>query len=98
PLLREVAYEQLSHAARADRHRRAAEVAATPVGRARHLGLASRYQPNDATLRDRAADELARAGVGLLDVGRFREGSELVHRALELGHGDSRTLLRLAQA
>ncbi|MBV8194648.1 MAG: AAA family ATPase [Candidatus Dormibacteraeota bacterium] len=98
PLLREVAYEQLPHAARAERHRRAASVATTTVGRARHLGLAARYTPDDQQLQDDAADELARAGIELLEVGRFREGSQLVHRALELGHDDSRTLLRLAQA
>ena len=98
PLLREVAYEQLPHAARADRHRRAAAVAATEVGRARHLALAARYQPNDALLREEAAAHLARAGVALLDAGRFRDGSALVERALDLGHAQPRTLLRLAVA
>ena len=98
PLLREVAYEQLPHAARAERHRRAATVASTAAGRARHLGLAARYLPGDAGLRAEAAAELARAGITQLDAGRFGDGSQLVQRALDLGHADPRTLLRLAQA
>ncbi len=98
PLLREVAYEQLPHAARGRRHRKAAAVASTAVGRARHLGLAASYLADDPALRREAAEELGRTGAELLAAAQFRDGITLAHRAVELGHADPDTLLRLAEA
>jgi class 3 adenylate cyclase/tetratricopeptide (TPR) repeat protein len=97
PLLREVAYEQLSHAARGEWHRRAAAVAATDEGAARHLGLAAGYL-DDPELRRSAAAELSRTGTAMLASARFRDGVQLLRRAVELGAADPATLLRLAQA
>src|SRR5438132_934921 len=97
PLLREVAYEQMTHTARGDRHRRAAAVASTSLGRARHLGLAARYLPDDAELRQQAATELGRAGVELLAVSHVRDGLQLLRRGLELGLDDPEALLQLAE-
>jgi class 3 adenylate cyclase/tetratricopeptide (TPR) repeat protein len=98
PLLREVAYEQLSHAARGERHRRAATVAETQHGRARHLALAATYIPSDESLRAEAAETLAAAGTSLLEGADFRGGVELLRQAVELGHGKPESLIRLAQA
>ncbi len=98
PLLREVAYEQLPHSARGRRHRTAAGVAATPLGRARHLGLAARYLSSDSRLREEAAASLASTGIAVLETSDFRGGIELLRQAVALGYEDPRTLIRLAQA
>jgi len=98
PLLHEVAYEQLPRATRGERHRRAADVAATDLGRARHLGLAAGYLSEDAALRDRAADALAAAGIELVERSNYRGGIDLLRQAVDLGERDPYTLLRLAQA
>jgi class 3 adenylate cyclase/tetratricopeptide (TPR) repeat protein len=97
PLLREVAYEQLPHAARGERHRKAAAVAATPLGRARHLGLAATYVTTDGNLRDEASASLASTGLELLETTDFRGGVELLRQAVALGHADPDVLIRLAQ-
>jgi len=98
PLLREVAYEQLPHASRGQRHRKAAAVAATPLGRARHLGLAAAFLSADAPLRDEASESLAATGLLLIDGPDFRGGIELLRQAVALGHADAKTLIRLVQA
>ena len=98
PLLREVAYEALPRSARGDRHRRAAAVAATSQGRARHLGFAVDYLSDDTELRGEAALALALAGRELIDSLRLREGTGLLARAVELGHEDVEDLLALARA
>ena len=97
PLLREVAYEQLPHATRGERHRQAAAVAATSLGRARHLGLAAAYVPADTALRDAAAAELGHTGLELLAGFHVRDGLELLRRAFELGFAEPAALLRLAE-
>jgi class 3 adenylate cyclase/tetratricopeptide (TPR) repeat protein len=98
PLLREVAYEQLPHALRGDLHRKAAAVAETRLGRARHLGLAASYLPHDAALHEDAAATLAATGIELLEGPDFRGGMELLRQAVRLGHADPQSLIRLAQA
>ena len=97
PLLREVAYEQLPHTTRGERHRQAAAVAATSLGRARHLGLAASYVPADTALRDAAAAELGQAGLELLAGSHVRDGLELLRRAFQLGFAEPAGLLRLAE-
>src|SRR5438309_6232773 len=87
----------MTRPARGDRHRRAAAVASTSLGRARHLGLAARYLPDDAELRQQAATELGRAGVELLAVSHVRDGLQLLRRGLELGLDDPEALLQLAE-
>ena len=98
PLLREVAYEQLSHATRGERHRRAAAVASTSLGQARHLGLAATYLPQDKQLCADAATALAASGLELLARSHFRDGIQLMQRAVDLGFDDPAGLLRLAEA
>jgi len=98
PLLQEVAYGQLPHATRGELHCRAAEVASSDLGRARHLRLAAGYLPADPSLRERGAGALAATGLDLLDHFNFRGAIELLRQAVELGHREPPTLLRLAQA
>ncbi len=98
PLLREVAYSTLARTARVDRHLRMAELCSAPDDQARHLARAHAMAPEDAALKARAADALASAGVGALDVSRRSEGVAMLRQALDLGHRKSASLLRLADA
>ena len=98
PLLREVAYDALPLASRADRHLRFAELSVSSSDRARHLERASAHAPDDVSLRERAASALADAGVEALDASRPTEGVALLQRAVSLGHRRPEALLRLADA
>jgi len=98
PLLREVAYDSLPRTVRGERHRQAASLAATRLGRARHLGLAAGFVPDDQRLRAEAADALAAAGLELIEASRIPEGIRLLGQAVELGHDHPGSLLRLAQS
>jgi tetratricopeptide (TPR) repeat protein len=98
PLLREVAYETLPRAVRADRHRQAAGVSTSVEDQARHLDRAVGYRPDDAALAEEAADALAAAGVQLLDDFRVIDGMRLLQRAVDLGYRAPIDLLRLARS
>ena len=97
PLLREVAYETLPHRARADLHRRAAQLAGSPVARARHLERAVEHDPLDDALRAEAAEALAEAALGLLDGVSMGDGVRLMEQAVALGHRDENDLLSFAR-
>jgi class 3 adenylate cyclase len=97
PLLREVAYETLPRAVRAERHRQAAGVATSLEDQARHLDRAAGYRPDDSALRAEAADALGAAGDQLLRDHRPADGIRLLQRAIELGYRDPRVLLHLAR-
>jgi tetratricopeptide (TPR) repeat protein len=97
PLLREVAYETLPRAVRADRHRQAADVAASIEDQARHLDRAVGYRPDDDGLAQEAAAALAAAGVQLLDDFRVSDGLRLLQRAVDLGYRAPIDLLRLSR-
>jgi class 3 adenylate cyclase len=97
PLLREVAYEMLPHRARADLHRRAAQLAGSPVARARHLERAVEHDPLDDVLRAEAAGALAEAALGLLDGVSMSDGVRLMEQAVALGHRDENDLLGFAR-
>lgn len=98
PLLREVAYETMPRAARVDRHVRMVELTTSLDDQARHLSRASEHAPDDDVLRVRAAAALATAGLDALDNSRRPEGLASLQRAVELGHREPSTLLRLAAA
>ena len=97
PLLREVAYETLPRAVRADRHRQAAGVAVSIEDQARHLDRAVGYRPDDDALMAEAARALGAAGVQLLDDFRVIDGMRLLQRAVDLGYRAPLDLLRLAR-
>ncbi len=98
PLLREVAYSTLPRATRAERHLRMAELSHSPDDQARHLARAHAMAPDDRALQTRAADALATAGISALDVSRRSEGVTMLRQAMDLGHREPASLLRLADA
>jgi class 3 adenylate cyclase/tetratricopeptide (TPR) repeat protein len=97
PLLREVAYETLPRAVRAERHRQAADVAGSVEDQARHLDRAVGYRPDDDGLVGEAATALAAAGMQLLNDFRVIDGMRLLQRAVDLGYRAPIDLLRLAR-
>jgi class 3 adenylate cyclase/tetratricopeptide (TPR) repeat protein len=97
PLLQEVAYETLPRHVRGQSHQAAAAAATSAVDRARHLERAAAYLPDDGALREQAASATATAGVDLLDAFRLTDGVQLMQRAIELGHREPNSLLRLAR-
>lgn len=98
PLLREVAYSALPRATRVERHLRMAELVNRPDDHARHLARAHAMAPDDVSLKQRAADALAAAGLAALDVSRRVEGITMLGQALDLGHRVPASLLRLAES
>ena len=97
PLLREVAYETLPHNLRAELHRRAAHLVATPEEKARHLDRAATYLPDDATVAGEAVEALVAAGSALIQVSRHLDALRLLERAVTLGPVPSSALLELAK-
>jgi tetratricopeptide (TPR) repeat protein len=97
PLMRDVAYETLPRQLRGEQHRRAAGVIPNGLDRARHLDRAASYLPGDERLAAEAAAVLAAEAVKLLDANRPIEGVQLLQRAVDLGHNEPRSLLRLAR-
>jgi tetratricopeptide (TPR) repeat protein len=97
PLLREVAYETLPRAVRANRHREAATTTASLEDQARHLDRAVGYRPDDEALALEAADALGAAGQQLLRDHRPSDAIRLLQRAIELGFREPRALLHLAR-
>ena len=96
PLLREVAYEAMPRAMRAERHVRMVELSVSLDDQARHLSRASEHAADDDGLRRRAATALALAGLDALDQSRRPEGIASLRRSIEFGHRDPTALLRLA--
>jgi tetratricopeptide (TPR) repeat protein len=68
------------------------------LGQARHLGLAASYLPQDARLCSEAAASLAGSALELLAQSHFRDGIQLMQRAVDLGFDEPAGLLRLAEA
>jgi class 3 adenylate cyclase/tetratricopeptide (TPR) repeat protein len=98
PLLREVAYESLPRSVRGERHRASAASATTLVDRARHLGRAAAFLPDDAALAADAVAHLKDAARELRDRSRATEAIRFLERAVELAPGDVDALLVLAKA
>jgi class 3 adenylate cyclase/tetratricopeptide (TPR) repeat protein len=98
PLLREVAYESLPRSVRGERHRASAASATTVVDRARHLGRAAAFLPDDASLAADAVAALKDAARELRDRSRTTETIRFLQRAVELAPDDVDALLVLAKA
>ena len=98
PLLREVAYESLPRRLRGKRHRAAAETATTSDERARHLGRAAFYLPDDAALVAEAAGALRVAADDLRRASRTIDAVRLLRRAVELEPDDVPTVLVYAKS
>jgi class 3 adenylate cyclase/tetratricopeptide (TPR) repeat protein len=96
PLLSEVAYETLPRTARGELHKRAAETAARPEDRGRHLEAAARYLEDDDAVATEAADALVRVGLEFWESARFPEARRLLERAVSLGCHESAPLMTLA--
>jgi class 3 adenylate cyclase/tetratricopeptide (TPR) repeat protein len=97
PMLREVAYETLPRHVRAQLHRRAAETAAGPEERARHLDRAANYLADDEAAVAEAAEALADAGLALIAASRILDGLRVLERAVARGCRRTSALLELAR-
>ena len=97
PLLGEVAYDMLPRTARADLHRRAADLVGQEEARGRHLERAFEYVGDDAALAAAAADALAVEGKKLVDAFRPLEAIRMLERSVALGMRRPDVLIELGK-
>ena len=97
PLLGEVAYDMLPRTARAELHRRAADLVGQEEARGRHLERAFEYVGDDAALAAAAAAALAAEGKKLVEAFRVLDAIAMLERSVALGMRRPDVLIELGK-